>query len=162
MKIESTRTGRWLSTAPGVRRRGHPALNRRGGTLVECAIVLGLLISMTFGMVEFGYCFYCKNILAGAAREGARNAITPGATSSNVTTAVANALASTHWPSSNYTISITDTSGNALNLSNVTAGTSVQVSVAGSWGTLGKGFSPLQLIGTGKQIAGVCVMRKEQ
>ncbi len=113
-------------------------------------------------MVEFGYCFYCKNTLAGAAREGARNAITPGATAAGVTTAVGNALASTHWPTSYYTISITDTSGNALNLANVTAGTSVEVSVSGTWGTLGKGFSPLQLISTSKQVTGVCVMRKEQ
>ncbi len=113
-------------------------------------------------MIEFGYAFYCKNMLVGAAREGVRNAITPSSTTATVTTAVTNALASTGWPSSYYTIAITDTSGNALDLSSVAVGSSVEVTVSGSWGTLGKGFSPLQLIGAGKTISGVCVMRKEQ
>jgi Flp pilus assembly protein TadG len=113
-------------------------------------------------MVEFGYCFYCKNMLVGAAREGARNAITASSTTATVATAVGNALAATHWPSSYYTIAITDTSGNALNLASVPVGTSVEVTVSGSWGTLGKGFSPLGLIGTSKTITGVVVMRKEQ
>jgi Flp pilus assembly protein TadG len=123
---------------------------------------MSLLLSMTFGMVEFGYCFYCKNILVGAAREGARNAITPSSTTATVTTAVSNALASTHWPSSNYTVAITDTSGNTLDPSTATVGSQIEVTVSGSWGTLGRGFSPLGLIGTGKTISGVVVMRKEQ
>ncbi len=119
-------------------------------------------MSLSFGMVEFGWCFYCKNMLIDAAREGVRNAITASATTTSVTAACTNALAATHWPSSYYTIAITDTSGNAINLSTVSVGSQVEVTVSGSWGTLGKGFSPLGLIGTGKTISGVCVMRKEQ
>jgi Flp pilus assembly protein TadG len=136
--------------------------HRRGGAVLETAITLSLIMSLTFGMVEFGYCYYCKNMLVGAAREGARKAIVAGSAASDVTTAVANALASTKWPSSYYTVAITDTSNNPINLSTAAVGTQVQVTVSASWGTIGKGFSPLQLISASKQVAGVCVMRKEQ
>jgi Flp pilus assembly protein TadG len=117
---------------------------------------------MAFGMVEFGWAFYCKNMLVGAAREGARNAITPSATIATVTTAVENAMAPTGWPTSNYGIAITDTSGNALNPAYVTVGSQIEVTVSGSWGTIGKGFSPLQLMSASKVLSGSVVMRKEQ
>jgi len=125
-------------------------------------IVLPLIASLTFGMVEFAYCFYCTNMLEGAARDGARFAILSGSTSTTVSTAVTNALATTHWPSSYYTVAITDTSGNALNPSTAAVGTQVEVTVSANWGTVGNGFSPLQLMSTSKTITGSCVMRKEQ
>jgi Flp pilus assembly protein TadG len=123
---------------------------------------MSLLLVLSFGMVEFGYCFYCKNMLVDAAREGVRNAITPSSSTASVTTAVSNALAATNWPTSYYQIAITDTSGNAINPATVAVGSSVEVTVSGSWGTLGQGFSPLGLIGSTHTIRGVCVMRKEQ
>ena len=44
--------------------------NRRGAAILEMALTLGLLLNLTFGMVEFGYYFYVKNSFANAAREG--------------------------------------------------------------------------------------------
>jgi Flp pilus assembly protein TadG len=129
---------------------------------LELAITLTLLLSLTFGMVEFGYCFYCKNMMCGAAREGARAGIVSGSTAANVTTAASNALASTNWPSSSYSVATTDTSGNPIDVSAAAVGTQIKVTVSGTWGVLGQGFSPLQLIPKARTVSGSCVMRKEQ
>ena len=144
----------WLTPS---RRRS----NRRGGALVEVAITLAIVLNLTFGMVEFGYYFYCKNLLEGAAREGTRAAIVAGAVNSDVTTAVANALASANWNSTYYTVKITDTSNNTLNLASAAVGTQVQVNVIATWSKVGAGFRPLNLIGSSKQLLGFAVMRKE-
>jgi hypothetical protein len=101
-------------------------------------------------------------MLCGAAREGARAGIVSGSAAGDVTTAVSNALASTHWPSSSYTVATTDTAGNPLDVSTAAVGTQIKVTVSGTWGVLGSGFSPLQLISKTKTVSGSCVMRKEQ
>ena len=62
---------------------------QRGNAVLETSLVLMfVLFPLTFGMVEFGYFFYVKHSLQGAAREGARAAIVPTAVNSEVTTAV--------------------------------------------------------------------------
>ena len=135
--------------------------NRRGGAILEMALTLGLLLNLTFGMVEFGYFFYVKNSFANAAREGARAGIVPGAVTSDVTTAVTNALANCNFPANSYTTTITDTSNNTLSLASASSGTSVQVNVTATWGTIGAGFRPMKLMSTTKSVTGLCVMRKE-
>lgn len=140
-----------------IRRRG----KRGGGSLVEMAITLSLLVTLTFGMIEFGYFFYVKNSFSNAAREGARAAIVPGAQNSDVTTAVTNALTSCHYPNNSYTVTVTDTSNGALTVSSASSGTAIQVNVSATWGTIGAGFRPMNLISSGKTVSSYCVMRKE-
>src|SRR4051812_13398788 len=53
---------------------------RRGNAVMEMALVLPILLALSFGTVEFGYFFYVKHTLQGAARDGARQAILPSAT----------------------------------------------------------------------------------
>lgn len=125
------------------------------------ALTLGILLNLTFGMVEFGYYFYVRNMLCDAAREGARAAIVPGAQNSDVTAAVNNTLGTCKFPAGSVTTSITDTSGNALTVSSTSGGTPIQVSVTATWGAIGVGFRPLNLISAAKSVAGACVMRKE-
>ncbi len=163
MNASKTERNKVNAIRPGLR-SDHIFLlrDRRGAAVLELAITMGLLLSLSFGMIEFGYCYYCKNMLVGAAREGARVAIVDGSTSSTVSTNVANALASMKWPSSYYSIAITDTSNNPINLSSVAVGTQVEVTVSANWGTIGQGFRPLGLISSGKTISGSVVMRKEQ
>ena len=48
------------------------ASSRRGQSVVEFAFVLPLLLLLTFGMIEFGFFIYNKQIITNAAREGAR------------------------------------------------------------------------------------------
>src|ERR1700678_3485057 len=103
------------------------ALRKRpGAAILEIALTLTLLLNLTFGMVEFGYYFYVKNAFESAAREGARAAIVPGATTTTAATAVTNALTAYNFPSGCVTSSVTDTSGNTLDPSVQTQGTAIQ------------------------------------
>jgi Flp pilus assembly protein TadG len=139
------------------RRRGL----RRGGAILEMSLTLGLLLNLTFGMVEFGYYMYVKNELSNAAREGVRAGMVPGAANTDVTTAVTNALAGCSFPSGSCTTSITDTSGNSLDVSSAAQYTAIQVKVSATWSVIGNGFRPLKLIGSSKTVSGICVMSKE-
>ena len=53
----------------------HKWRNDHGGAIVEFAIVLPLLLVLTFGILEFGILFYDKAVLTNATREGARAGI---------------------------------------------------------------------------------------
>ncbi len=46
--------------------------SRRGQSVIEFAFVLPLLLLLTFGIIEFGFFVYNKQIITNAAREGAR------------------------------------------------------------------------------------------
>ena len=45
---------------------------RRGGAVVEMAVVSPLLLTLVFGVIEFGNAFMVRQMLTNAAREGAR------------------------------------------------------------------------------------------
>lgn len=45
---------------------------RRGASIVEMAVVSPLLLTLIFGVIEFGHGFMVRQILTNAAREGAR------------------------------------------------------------------------------------------
>jgi len=128
----------------------------RGSAVLDAALVFPILLSLTFGTVEYGYYFYVKHSLQGAAREGARAAITPTAAQSDVTTAVTNALTAAGLQNSGYV-----TSTSPASVGSLTAGTSITVTVTCTWGTVGAGLRPLGLIGSTKQVKGITVMRKE-
>jgi Flp pilus assembly protein TadG len=132
---------------------------RWGGAVLETMLVLPVLLALAFGTVEFGYFFYVKHNLQAAAREGARAAIVPSALSSDVTTAVQNVMAAAGLNGSGYTTSITNTSGGAINMSTVTAGTAIKVTVQCTWGSVG--VSPLGVISASRTVTGATVMRKE-
>jgi Flp pilus assembly protein TadG len=50
----------------------------RGSALVESAIVLSLLLTLMFGIVDFGRAFYAYDLVGHLARQGARWAIVRG------------------------------------------------------------------------------------
>lgn len=135
-------------------------IRRRGSAVLDAALVFPVLLSLTFGCVEFGHFFYIKHTLQGAAREGARAAAT-GTANSDVTTAVTNAMNAAGIPAAKYSTTIQDTSGNNLTISstNPTAGTAIVVKVTATWGTIG--VRPMGLIGTAKQVIGSTTMRRE-
>ena len=62
--------------------------SNRGAVAVEFALVLILLSLILFGTIEFGWAFFTKAIVTNAAREGARLAVTPFATTAAVKTQV--------------------------------------------------------------------------
>src|SRR5437762_11387875 len=117
----------------------------RGSAVLDAALVFPILLSLTFGTVEYGYYFYVKHSLQGAAREGARAAITPTAVNTDVTTAISNSMAAAGLSSSGYTTTISPSTVNT-----VAAGASITVTVTCTWVTVGSGFRPLALIGSAK------------
>ncbi len=56
-----------------MRRRRDP--RRRGAAVVEFAVVLPLLLTVLFGIIEYGWVFMVRQTLQTAAREGARLAV---------------------------------------------------------------------------------------
>ncbi len=122
------------------------------------ALTLGILLSLSFGTVEFGYFFFVKNTVQGAAREGARVAITPTASNSDVTTAVNGALQAAGMRPADFTTTV-KVAGVVANCNTAVSGQPVEVSVQASWGTVG--LRPLGIIGTSKAVLGAATMRKE-
>jgi len=48
---------------------------RRGSTIVEFAVVLPLLLTVLFGIIEYGWLFMVRQTVQNAAREGCRVAV---------------------------------------------------------------------------------------
>lgn len=135
--------------------------NRRGSAVLDAALVFPILLSLTFGTVEFGYYFYVKHTLTGAAREGCRAGIVDGATNADVTNAITSAMTAAGLQSSGYTVKIESPVGTTKAVNTVSPGGTVFVTVTCDWGTVGKNFRPLALIGSAKQVVGVTAMRRE-
>jgi Flp pilus assembly protein TadG len=125
--------------------------------------VLPILLGLAFGVVEYGYFFFVKHTVEAAAREGARAATVPEATSQDVTDAVADVMTAAGLSKTGYAVLTTDTSGKALNVNTVTAGSSIKVTVQCTWGSVGVHPLPEALGGITptKVVRGATVMRKE-
>jgi Flp pilus assembly protein TadG len=158
-------------------RRGF--FRRTGGATLELALTLSILFSICYGLIEFGYYFYVKNTMEGAAREGCRAGIVTGATNTTCNTAVANQLQAAGLISStsasgsgpytigNYTVEYDDYSPTSLSttsnatVANIPTGDTLIVTITATWGTVGSGFRPAQMIGSGKQLKTASAMRVE-
>ncbi|HVR46013.1 MAG TPA: TadE family protein [Candidatus Binatia bacterium] len=55
-----------------------PRNRERGSTLAETAVVMAVLLTIMFGIIDFGRALYTYSFVANAAREGARWAIVRG------------------------------------------------------------------------------------
>src|SRR5690242_1762346 len=107
---------------------------QRASQLIELMFAIVVLLFLMLGMIEFGYYFFVKHSMQGAAREGCRAAIVPSATSSGVTTAVAASLNAAGLNTSStsldtrYTLSILPS-----NWTGMTSGGSITVEIDASW-----------------------------
>lgn len=131
---------------------------RTGAAILELALTLGILLGLTFGTVEFGHFFFIKNTVQGAAREGARASIPPGAANSDVNTAVNAVLNAAGLSPSSFTTTVR-VNGVVANASTAAAGQQIEVTVSASWGSVG--LRPLGLIGSEKAVLGAGSMRRE-
>ena len=136
---------------------------RRGGAVLEMILALPILTSIAFGIADYGYFFYVKNTIQGAAESGARAGVTVGAVNNDVTTAISNMMSAAGFSSSKYTVAVTDINNNSLDLSTVGSGVTFKVVVSCNWGTVGLHALPSFLGGipNSKTITGVCVMVTE-
>lgn len=99
---------------------------RRGGVAVEMAILLPLLLILTFGIIEFGRMMQVSHQLTVAARTAARRASLPGATNEEVVAAATAQLAPYLPPV--FVVDVTPE-----DLTEVTAGQPVSVRVHVPW-----------------------------
>ena len=74
--------------------RTHLRKNERGAALLETAITLPIILLITVGIFEFGRAYQTWQVLTNAAREGARVAILPETTDSQVQTTVRSYMSS--------------------------------------------------------------------
>jgi Flp pilus assembly protein TadG len=79
----------------------------RGAAAVEAALVLPILLLVTFGAIKYGWLFLRAQQITNAARYGARVAIRADASSTDVTTAIANLMTAAGMGSSGYSVTIT-------------------------------------------------------
>jgi Flp pilus assembly protein TadG len=66
--------------------------NQRGAALLETAITIPLILLISVGIFEFGRAYQTWQVLTNAAREGARIAVLPDYTDTDVNNAVRNYL----------------------------------------------------------------------
>jgi Flp pilus assembly protein TadG len=118
------------------------------------ALVMPILLSVCFGVVEYGDYFYVKNTIQSAVNAGCRAGAASGSLNTDVTTAVSKMMSASGFSASTYTTSILDSSGNALDLSTVASNVTFQVKVTANWSTIGIHVLPSSLggIATSKQV----------
>ncbi len=80
---------------------------RRAAAVVEMAVVTPLLLTILFGIIEYGWVFMIKQSLTNAAREGCRVAVLQGATDSQITGTITSYLSGTGLTTPDLTITLT-------------------------------------------------------
>ncbi len=79
---------------------------RKGAALVEMALVLGLLLALVFGIIEFGSLFFLRQNMLHAAREAARTLAVQDATAAQAILVAQDHLADI--ASVDFTITVTE------------------------------------------------------
>jgi Flp pilus assembly protein TadG len=131
---------------------------RRGSSVLEFVLVLPILIMLSFGVVDYGYFFYVKNTLQGAAEAGARAAIPSSSTNASVNTVISNMITAAGLQNSGYTVTFSPS-----DVSTSSPGTTVSVTIGLTWGNvsfkaLSSGYGG---ISNSKVVSGNAVMVKE-
>jgi len=137
-------------------RKTKSARRHRGSEVLEMSMALGVLMSLVFGGVEFGYYVFVKHAIQAATREGARTSVLVGSTNASVNTAVSNAMTNAGLSGSGYTVTTSPT-----DITTAASGAEITVTVSCTWGVVGAGVRPLSLISTSKAMTVSVVMLKE-
>jgi Flp pilus assembly protein TadG len=126
--------------------------------VLEFVLVVPILVMLGFGIVDYGYYFYVKNTVQGAAQSGVRAAISGTALQSDVTTTVSNIMTAAGLQSSGYTLTTSPS-----DITTASAGSTLTVTVKVNWSnvglhTLSSGYGG---ISNAKVVTGIASMRKE-
>lgn len=127
--------------------------NEHAAATLEFAIILPMLLLFLFGIIEFGRVMTVRSVLISSAREGARVAILPGATNSDVLSKISEELSHAGLSYDNYEFTPSD-------LSTAGRDTPITIRVRINYESIAwvPGFFPGL---SGAQLEGVTVMRKE-
>jgi Flp pilus assembly protein TadG len=162
-------TGRRMQkfdSSGGVRARRR----RRGNSVLEMSLLLPVLLSLAFGLVEFGQYLYIKHCFESAARDAARVAVLSSATQAQVTSVVSSTLLQANITYSSSWLTITDLgpsgSGTVSNIANVPAGDEMQFTLSTNYSAIPNVVRPLSsMTGIGVKsttnVVGMCTMVKE-
>ena len=123
---------------------------RRGAAMVEMALVLPILIGLTFGAIEYGWMFFRASQVNQAARHGTRTAVRPAATAEEIEAAVTAVMSDAGFGTSDYSFTVTPTGGAA------DVGDEVTVAVTANYSPIGGGLVP-----TPDTVFGTATMAKE-
>jgi Flp pilus assembly protein TadG len=99
-------------------------LNERGAAAVEFALLLPVLLTLLFGIIEFGMIMYGREVITNASREGARAGIvlvSPKPTAGQITTVATNYLTGTGINLADVTIVVAGEGGASPAMLTVTA-----------------------------------------
>jgi Flp pilus assembly protein TadG len=126
--------------------------HRNGAAVVEFAIVGPLMIMLTMGMMEVGRVVMVKQVMVNASREGARSAILPSTSASDVITLVQSQLTGAAINGATVTV-------NPSSLTSAAGGTPVTVTVSVNANQVS--WIPNPLFTLNKTITASTTMRRE-
>ncbi|MDQ3329875.1 MAG: pilus assembly protein [Planctomycetota bacterium] len=129
---------------------------RRGAALVEFAVVAPVLIIFVMGMLEIGRAVMATEVLAHAARIGAREGSITTGTTSSVTSAVNDLLTAAGINGATVSVKV---NGGSTEVGSAKAGDEIAVSVTVPYANVTWIGNPKYL--AGKNLSGRCVMRRE-
>jgi Flp pilus assembly protein TadG len=129
---------------------------RRGAAVVEFAVVASLLFLLILGIVEFGRAMMVLEMINNAARNGARVGVLNGSATSDVNTAVTNALSGAGFSGVQTTVQV---NGATADANTAVSGDSVSVAVKVPYNNVT--WLPTSLFLGGKTLGSSVVMRRE-
>ena len=116
-------------------------VQRWGNVTIEMLFLCTTLAILGFGIAEYGSFFDVKSSVQHAAREGAREAISPTATNSSVQNVVALCMTNAGLQNSGYTVTL-----NPTNMLGLPTGQPVSVRVQCSWANVGLHALPAGMV----------------
>ena len=127
---------------------------RRGTLLVEAAIIMPVVILMTFVLIEGGWLMLKAEQIENAARQGARVASLNNSTSGQVDTVISTILASAKLPASGTWTCVPSPASAAR-------GTQIKVTVTIPYGNITLTKVPLIITGSESPVSSSVTMTKE-
>ncbi len=83
--------------------------DQSGASAIEMALILPLLLTLVFAIIDYSRFFYLRASLSSAVADGARVAVLPGATAAMVNASVASSLSDPIYQGAGQTASVTVT-----------------------------------------------------
>ena len=134
------------------------AKNDAGAAAVELAFALPILITLLFGIIQFGFIFFVWNDMMNAAREGARRlAVDSTITEAQAQTIVENWLVD--WPA-NFTVTACTTAADSATPATCTGDDEVFVTVTAPMAEVAMIGNFVDFLGV-RDLTAQVVMRKE-